>query len=593
MNVATDQGQSQDRPWSVRVPQPALGLELIGQYEGSGLKEPPYLVRRADGQIVQLTQLLFWVTSLIDGRRTFDEIATEIRERHGRELDGDDVQMLVDAKLRPAGLIVESGERKPVKRTVPLLALRFRSRVIPARVVGAITKIFYPLFFAPVVALVVGAFIALDVWLFAFHGTAQPVRHVIYEPGLVVLSFALVVLSTFLHECGHATACRYGGGRPGPIGVGIYLIWPAFFTDVTDSYRLDRKGRIRTDLGGVYFNALFSLATAALYFATGIEALLVVIVLQHAQMLYQFLPFLRLDGYYLVADITGVPDLFTRIGPTLRSLVPWRHDRRADDLQPWARVVVTAWVLSTVAFLVVMFGAFALAVPRIVATAGDSLALRYDAFRAALDSGTAMQTFAAGLQMAALVLPLVGSLLLVARIVKKAGAAAKSWMDNVGLRGGLVTATAAIAFAVALSWGPGVTFEPISPGESWAIEQQSPSDEPPETVESHSSSVALASAPQARSATFDFVPLSEAASEAVLAANTIVLEENDQAEETEYTGEVSGETTGTTSEPEPTASESPSPTPTPTPTPTEEPSPTPTPSESPSSEPAPSPTPTP
>jgi putative peptide zinc metalloprotease protein len=44
------------------------------------------------------------------------------------------------------------------------------------------------------------------------------------------------------------------------IGVGIYLVWPSFFTNVTDSYRLSRAGRLRTDLGGVYFNAVFIVA---------------------------------------------------------------------------------------------------------------------------------------------------------------------------------------------------------------------------------------------------------------------------------------------------------------------------------------------
>ena len=44
--------------------------------------------------------------------------------------------------------------------------------------------------------------------------------------------------------------------RPGVMGAGLYLVWPAFYTDVTDSYRLGRGGRLRTDLGGLYFNAI-------------------------------------------------------------------------------------------------------------------------------------------------------------------------------------------------------------------------------------------------------------------------------------------------------------------------------------------------
>ena len=48
----------------------------------------------------------------------------------------------------------------------------------------------------------------------------------------------VTVVSAVFHECGHAVGCRYGGARPGVIGVGIYLVWPSFFTNVTDSYRL-------------------------------------------------------------------------------------------------------------------------------------------------------------------------------------------------------------------------------------------------------------------------------------------------------------------------------------------------------------------
>ena len=69
----------------------------------------------------------------------------------------------------------------------------------------------------------------------------------------------LVVIATALHEIGHATATRYGGAEPGVMGAGIYIVWPAFYTDVTDAYRLNRSGRLRIDLGGVYFNCVFVL----------------------------------------------------------------------------------------------------------------------------------------------------------------------------------------------------------------------------------------------------------------------------------------------------------------------------------------------
>ena len=47
----------------------ADGVELIGEYEDSGFKEPPLLARRADGQMIQLTRLLYLVAEAADGRR--------------------------------------------------------------------------------------------------------------------------------------------------------------------------------------------------------------------------------------------------------------------------------------------------------------------------------------------------------------------------------------------------------------------------------------------------------------------------------------------------------------------------------------------
>jgi putative peptide zinc metalloprotease protein len=48
------------------------GTELIGQVAGSGLREPSCLVRRCDGQVVQLSHLLYVIASRMDGRERRD-----------------------------------------------------------------------------------------------------------------------------------------------------------------------------------------------------------------------------------------------------------------------------------------------------------------------------------------------------------------------------------------------------------------------------------------------------------------------------------------------------------------------------------------
>jgi hypothetical protein len=79
---------------------------LLGEMEGSGYREPPGLVRRGDGQVVQLTPLLYLVLSAVDGRRTIDEVAAQVSEVYGRSVTGDNVRTLLAQRLRPAGLLV-------------------------------------------------------------------------------------------------------------------------------------------------------------------------------------------------------------------------------------------------------------------------------------------------------------------------------------------------------------------------------------------------------------------------------------------------------------------------------------------------------
>ena len=72
------------------------GIELLGQYQGSGFKEAPYLVRRPDGQMIQLPPLLYFVAERLDGDRDLDEIADEVTAVFGRGIDADGVKYLID-----------------------------------------------------------------------------------------------------------------------------------------------------------------------------------------------------------------------------------------------------------------------------------------------------------------------------------------------------------------------------------------------------------------------------------------------------------------------------------------------------------------
>jgi putative peptide zinc metalloprotease protein len=388
-------------------------------------------------------------------------------------VSADNVRQLVDERLRPLGVIASGNGAEPeLKKLDPMLALKLKAALVPERVVNAITTVFKPLFFPPVILAVLAGLVALDVWLFAYHGVAQSLREVLYSPALLMMMLGLVVLSAAFHECGHATACAYGGARPGVMGAGLYIVWPAFYTDVTDAYRLGKGGRLRTDLGGVYFNVIFILATAGAYAVTGYEPLLLIIPLQHFEIIHQFLPFIRLDGYYIVSDLTGVPDMFARIKPTLASLLPWQKaSDRVTELKPWVRVAVTIYVLTVVPLLLFMFGMMLINTPRILSTAWDSFFVQYHKVQHAFDGGSELAGAIGIFQMLILLLPAIGIVATFWMVLRRiSGTTWKRTEGHPAARGVLLLASAAAATVVGYLWWPNGDYRPIQVGEKGTIQ---------------------------------------------------------------------------------------------------------------------------
>jgi putative peptide zinc metalloprotease protein len=464
--------QSESSTTANGVPRLADGIELIGEYEDSGYKEPPSIARRADGQIVQLPALLYLVAESVDGRRTYEEIAARVTEASGRGVGAEDVQFLIEKKLAPLGIVVgPDGQVAAAQKADPFLALKFKVALVPESVVRSVTTVFYPFFFPPVIIAALGGLIAFDIWMFFFHGIAQAARSLVYNPLLLFMLLGLVIVGTALHEIGHATAARYGGAKPGVMGAGLYVIWPAFYTDVTDAYRLSRGGRLRTDLGGIYFNALFALGTAGVYLLTGFEPLLILVLVQHFQVLQQLLPFLRLDGYYILSDLTGVPDLFARIKPTLKSLLPGRDDERADALKPWVRAAVVAWIALLIPVLLFIFGAIVINAPRIFATAYDSFLVHWDQARAGFGAGATGSGALSTAQMLTLALPAVGMALSMSRAGSRAFIGGWRWSKGAPMRRlGVLSGTAGILALLGFVWYPNGEYKAIQRDERGTIQ---------------------------------------------------------------------------------------------------------------------------
>ena len=424
-----------DREPPAAVPRLIDGTELIGQLEGSGLRRAPYLARRCDGQIVQLSRLLYVIAGCLDG----SDLRTAARragDALGLRVAPEKIVYAIERKLAPLGLVSEDGSRPSgLEPRDVLLGMRLRAGLLPGSLVRRCARRLAALYRPPVLAVALALLVGLDGWL-VVHGVGSGVREIIREPALILGVLGLTLISLLWHEIGHAAACSYGGARPGRIGVGIYLIWPALYTDVNDSYRLGRKGRLRTDLGGIYFNGLFSLVAMGVFLATHYAPLLVLIAGQQIIMLDQFTPWMRLDGYYVVSDLIGVCDLFERIGPVLGSLCPGRPAHpKVTELKPWARAVVMVWVLTTVAALAGLLAVLIVKAPAYATSGWASIALQAREVGHAVGHGQVAGALVAALETMLLLLPMVAILYGYVALCRGAGARLARHRDQVTLAG--------------------------------------------------------------------------------------------------------------------------------------------------------------
>ncbi len=133
----------------------------------------------------------------------------------------------------------------------------------------------------------------------------------LYSIPLIVI---VVCVITTIHEFAHGLTLKHFGGKATEMGFLILYFIPAFYCNVSDAWMLQKRERVWVTAAGSYIQIfLWAIATVAWRLLAqetlASQVCLITIAFSGIVFFLNLNPLIRLDGYYLMSDLAGIPNL--------------------------------------------------------------------------------------------------------------------------------------------------------------------------------------------------------------------------------------------------------------------------------------------
>lgn len=148
----------------------------------------------------------------------------------------------------------------------------------------------------------------------------------VLAPDNLFLLYAGLVLIKTVHEFGHAYFCRRYGGEVHVMGVMFMIFTPTPYMDATSSWGFRKRSqRALVGAAGMIVELFFAAIAVVVWANTGngtIHSLAynMMFVASVSTLVFNLNPLLRFDGYYILSDLLGIPNLHQRSLKHLRHL---------------------------------------------------------------------------------------------------------------------------------------------------------------------------------------------------------------------------------------------------------------------------------
>ncbi|MGB8012245.1 MAG: HlyD family efflux transporter periplasmic adaptor subunit [Terriglobales bacterium] len=138
----------------------------------------------------------------------------------------------------------------------------------------------------------------------------------------------LFFIMAFFHETAHAVTCKHYGGGVHATGFHLIYLSPAFFVDVTEAWvYANRFQRVVTMAAGIWTELMVCAAATVIWWGTPAGgsihdlAYKVILITGVAVVLMNLNPLIKLDGYYILSETTGIDEIKERSTALLSSWI--------------------------------------------------------------------------------------------------------------------------------------------------------------------------------------------------------------------------------------------------------------------------------
>ena len=272
------------------------------------------------------------ILKMIDGQTSLDEIKERFEaEFPPQKITLEELQQFI-GMLHKSGLVIadvpgqgkQLKQRRDEKRRKEILGAM--SNILCVRFKGFDPERFltwlYPYvkwFFSPIAMFLCLMLIALAATLvvveFDVFQSKLPGFYQFFSPTNALLLAATLGVAKVFHEFGHGLTCKHFGGECHEMGVMILVLTPCLYCNVSDSWMLPNKWqRAAIGAAGMFVEVvLASICTFIWWFtAPGLVnnlCLNIMFIASVTTLIFNANPLLRYDGYYILADITEIPNL--------------------------------------------------------------------------------------------------------------------------------------------------------------------------------------------------------------------------------------------------------------------------------------------